>query len=349
MTGGGTLGPVTPLLGIVESWRYIEPTVDISWIGTISGPEEELVKEYGIPFHTLFAPKLSRSNKLSWIFVLPALFVSCVLAWQLLKRIKPSIIFSAGGYVSVPIAWMAKLQGIPVWIHQLDYQPGIANKAMAPIAMRISATFEKAIEDFGAKKTIVVGGVMRFTNDIEPTNEMKRKFNLDSSKPTVLITGGGTGALQINEAMQIIGKELSKKANIIHLTGKGKMLPGLEEVAPNYYAIEMLTEDMYEAYAVADLVVARGGLGTMMELVRFKKPSIIIPISHSHQELNAAVLAEARAAVVLWAMNPQMLKQTIEKLLKSTDERDRLSKNISEVMRVDGADVIVQKVQKLIV
>jgi len=134
LSGGGTLGPVTPLLAVATEWRRREPDVIFSWIGTPDGPERSLVEAAKIPFYVLSAPKLDRTRWWTVPFVPVRLIVSCVKAIFLLRQLEPDMVMSAGAYVSVPLAWMAWLLRIPVWIHQLDAQPGVANKLMAPMA-----------------------------------------------------------------------------------------------------------------------------------------------------------------------------------------------------------------------
>ncbi len=343
MTGGGTLGPVTPLLGIIDVWKEMDEQTEFSWIVTPRGVEKDLLRSEGMRFQTLYAPKLSRHKKWQWIATPFLLTASVMRAMQILRKIRPSMVFTAGGYVSVPVVIAAKMQGIPIWVHQLDYLPGIANKVMAPFATRITTTFEKSAEKFPESKTETVGAVLRARLRISSKETLLQKYGLDPQKMTILITGGGTGAVQINDAMEVIAKELSLKANIIHLTGKGKMTNELQEIAPNYCAIEMVTHEMHELYSLADIVVSRAGLGTMMELVSYKKPAIIIPIKNSHQELNAAVLAEAGAAHVIWDMNPQVLKQAISKMIDDDDRRNAYARAIGEVMDRSGAEKIAKE------
>ena len=131
LTGGGTLGPVTPLLAVAEVWREQDTDVEFSWIGTRKGPERALVETYRIPFFSLPAPKLSRHQKWKWPFIPLFMFWSLYRAWRLLRDIEPDVVMSAGGYVSVPAVIMARLMGMYVWVHQLDRVPGLANRIMA--------------------------------------------------------------------------------------------------------------------------------------------------------------------------------------------------------------------------
>ncbi len=355
MTGGGTMGPVTPLLALASAWKKTNPEVQISWVGTPQGPEAEIVRKQGMMFHTLSSPKFDRGRFWKLLFVLPHFLVSCIQAYILLRQIKPDIIFTAGGYVSVPVVIVARFMKIPSWVHQLDVQVGLANKIMAPFAKKITVTWEKSAKSFSASKTKVVGGLVRPEILEGQAEKFAREFGLDSQKSTVFVTGGGTGALAINNAMEVIGAELSEKMNVIHLTGKGKMIrgvgKGLEkswEGVGVYIMREFFTDEMAGALKIADVVVSRAGMGTILELAALKKPSILIPIPGTHQEKNARILEEKGAVKVIRKLNPQILKQEIVRLIESKAEQNKLSRNIGLVLPITGAERIVREAEDLI-
>lgn len=343
MTGGGTLGPVTPLLAVATEWRKREPEVKISWVGTPAGPEKVLVQSAKIDFWSLAAPKFDRTR----IWKLPAvpflMLWSCVKAFQLLGELQPDLVMSAGAYVSVPVVWMAKLRGIPVWVHQLDVVPGLANKLMAKVATKISVTWSESLPSFPAAKTEVVGAMARKFVKAGEQQMARERYGFDANKPTVLAMGGGTGAASLNEMMAIIAPELLKKANVLHLTGRGKMLGSLAEVGEHYVAVEFLNEGMADAYAVADVVVARAGMGTIAELAALGKPSVLVPIPESHQLANAKALTDRQAAVAVTYLTPQTLMQAIERLLNDEKQRQELAHNIRSVFALNADERIVHE------
>lgn len=341
MTGGGTLGPVTPLLAVVAEWRKRAPEVQVFWIGTPAGPERVLVESNKIPFYQLNAPKFDRAR---WwkLPLVPFLFaISCIRSWQLLTELEPQLVMSAGAYVSVPVTWMAWLKGIPVSILQLDVVPSLANKLMAPVAKRISVTWPESAAAFPAAKTEIVGGMARKFVKVGEHGMARERYGFSVDKPTVLVMGGGTGAARINELFSIMGSELVQVANVLHLTGKGKMLSGLTEIGNNYVAVEFLNEGMADAYAVADVVVARAGMGTIAELAALGKPTILIPIPNVYQEANAKALEDRGAAIVLHHLTPQTLKQAIERVLHDHERREALSKNIRSIFPLNADERIV--------
>ncbi len=348
MTGGGTLGPVTPLLAVAAEWRKQDAGVKISWVGTHNGPERGLIEAARIPFKALSVPKFDRHRKWKLPF-LPLFFViSSLKAWKILSELKPDLVMSAGAYVSVPMAWMARLKGIPVWIHQLDVVPGLANKLMGPVATKVSVTWPDSAGAFATKKTQVVGAMARKFVSVGDKNLALERYPLNKYLPTVMVIGGGTGALSINELMAVIGPELVKQANVIHLTGQGKMLESLNSIGSNYIAIEFLADGLADAYALADIVVARAGMGTIAELAMLGKAAILIPIPESHQMKNAKALQDHNAAVVLDLLTPQGLQQTIENLLKNPDKRAELEKNIRTIFPVNAETTIVTAARGLI-
>ncbi len=321
LTGGGTLGPVTPLLALVEVWKQEPFSPEVIWVGTANGPEKTLVREQGIPFQSLSVPKLDRHAPAKWIFI-PFWFAwSLWCALKIIRLEKPDVIVSAGAYVSVPLVWIGKLLGAPVWIHQQDARPGLANRLMAPMATSISVAWLRSLVGFSKHKTLFLGNPVRSSIW---QGERKRIMNLNNfseSKPMVLVFGGGTGSQWINQVIAFILPELLQTANVIHISGTGKQTEDAEEFIPGYVQKTFVTSEMADLYAAADLVICRAGMGTISELSALKKTAIVIPIPASHQEENAAALDEFSAAIILHQSltSPQILLQTINGLLSSKD------------------------------
>jgi UDP-N-acetylglucosamine--N-acetylmuramyl-(pentapeptide) pyrophosphoryl-undecaprenol N-acetylglucosamine transferase len=345
-TGGGTLGPVTPLLSAARLLRERNPEVKIVWIGTPEGPERELVERDGYEFRALKAPKLDRTRIWTLPFIIPQFIVSSIKAYSMLQDIEPSTVVSAGAYVSVPVAFMAKVLGIPVIIEQLDVTPGIANKLMAKVAKKIFVTWPENLSAFPKGKTEVAGGSVRKSMLLGEAHLARERFGLHRPLPTVLIIGGGTGAASMNEMLVTIGPELVKSANVIHLTGKGKMLPGLEKIGDGYHALEFLGESLADAYALADVVVARAGMGTIMEIAALKKPTVLVPIAGSHQEQNAQAVESRNAALVLPpGATPQNLLQMIQKLSHDDLRRADLSEAAGKLFVFELDEKLVSAVE----
>ncbi len=349
MTGGGTLGPVTPLLAVVEAWRAMDPLVEVVWVGTVAGPEREVVERQHIPFFGITVPKLDRHAPLRWLFIPFKLAWSLRVAQRLLRQRRPDLVVTAGGYVSVPVVWMAKLQGIPIWVHQQDVRPGLANKLMAPAANGISVAWSQTLHAFPKEKTTQLGNPVRPSLLQGRKTAAAGKFGFDLQKPTVLVLGGGTGSAWINQAVSRIALDLVPVANVLHVTGRDKTV-ALSDL-PGYAVVDLLTEGMADVYALADLVVCRAGMGTISELSALHKAAIIIPIPGSHQQDNTAALQEFDAAVIVDQEHttPQVLLEMILKWLHAPEERRKMGARLNAALPTTGvAERLAQELAALV-
>lgn len=318
LTGGGTLGPVTPLLAVYEAWKEVDPSQTFVWIGTPRGPEARLVREAGILFHALWVPKFYRYLTWRWLLVPIASFVAFFGSLFLLARYRPSWIVSAGGFTSVPIALLAPLFGTKVAIHQLDASILLANRLMTPVASLITVTWPGTERLFSGKKVEVVGTVVASSRAHGGSREYAGEvFHIDSTRPTVLVVGGGGGSMAINRLMEAIADRLVIDVNVLHATGRGKAIFVGRRPPEGYVVTELFTETYPLALSFADVVVTRAGMGQIAELVETKKPAVMIPLPHSGQEANARAVKEAGAGIVLHEeeTSPEDLLGAIQKAL----------------------------------
>jgi UDP-N-acetylglucosamine--N-acetylmuramyl-(pentapeptide) pyrophosphoryl-undecaprenol N-acetylglucosamine transferase len=343
-SGGGTLGPVTPLLAVAEALLSRADPVELTlfWIGTPAGPERRLVEGMGISFFSLSAPKFDRTRR--WrIFLLPFHFAwALVRGLWLLKRVRPDAVMTAGGYVSVPVVLLAWLMGTPCWVHQQDRRWGLANKIMAPLAIRLSCAWETIGWKESARPWVVGNPVRPSLFDGDRARALVR-WGFAADLPTLVVLGGGTGSSWINAALCDIALSLTEEINVLHLTGEGKFAPTPFPVSPSlgkaaYVSVEFVAEAMADAYALADVVLSRAGMGTISELAALGKPSIIVPIPDSHQTENAEALLKTRAAVVLsqTETTPEGLRGEIVSLFRNENLRIRLAAQIRQVFKTDG-------------
>ncbi len=294
-SGGGTLGPVTPLLAIKEIIEKKYKKAKFVWIGTKNGPEKQLVVKYDIPFFVISSGKMRRYFSF-WNFTdLFKIIFGFLQSFVILWREKPDVCISAGGFVSVPVHFMAWIMGVPSWIHQQDVKVGLSNKIMAPFATKITTSLEEGIINFSAKKVEWLGNPVR--EEILKGDKEKaiKNFGLDPSLPVVFVMGGGTGSIKINRLVVEALPHLEGFCQVIHLTGKNKKKEEPKFLNfKNYFQFDFFTEEMKDAYTVSNLVVARGGFGTLSEVSALKKPTIIIPNS-GHQQDNVKFLTSATA------------------------------------------------------
>ncbi|MFA5050637.1 MAG: UDP-N-acetylglucosamine--N-acetylmuramyl-(pentapeptide) pyrophosphoryl-undecaprenol N-acetylglucosamine transferase [Patescibacteria group bacterium] len=361
LSGGGTGGSVSPLLAISQeiiSQRLTSLGLEkqsasrrtetkFLFIGTKKGiPERELAQSYNIPYQPIFSGKLSRY--FCWQnFVSPFLIIAGFLqSVFLILKYKPKAIVSAGGFVAVPLVWAGWFFRIPIFIHQQDVIPGLANKLMAPFTKIITVSLEKSLNDFPKEKTILTGNPVR--PDIKNYSQERaiKRFNLENNLPTLLVVGGGTGAQNINKLISEIIPELVKFCQIIHITGKSKIQAA--QTLTHYHQYEFLNEAMPDALTIADLVISRAGMGFLTELSILGKPAIIIPMPDSHQEINAQYFAEQKAIVLMNQKNitPKILSEKIHQLIFSVSERSVLSLNISKLAKPDAASKIAEIILK---
>ena len=348
--GGGTLGSVNPLIALWQELQLRESSLQALWLGTTSGPEQEVVESYGINYRAISTGKLRRY--FSWRNVIDPFKVlwGYIQSRKIIKNFKPDIVISAGGFVAVPVVWAAHAKKVPSLIHQQDKQVGLANKLMAKKATRISVTFEASINEIKKfkDKIEIIGNPVRqefFQVEFEAS---KKYFHLTHYLPVVLILGGGTGASTINQAVYDSLPNLTKFSQIIHLTGRGR---GRSDGSyQNYYPYELLVQEFPKALAAADVVVSRAGMSTITEAAILKKPLVLIPMPDSHQELNAQELQKNNAAKVLAEKNlsPASLVTALKSVIEDAALRENLSLNIGKILPSNPNSKMIDLVYKTI-
>jgi UDP-N-acetylglucosamine--N-acetylmuramyl-(pentapeptide) pyrophosphoryl-undecaprenol N-acetylglucosamine transferase len=309
-----------------------------------------MLKNKKIKYFAVASGKLRRYW--SWQNFLDLFFIK-IAFWQslfLLVKERPNIIISAGSFVSVPLVWAGWCLRIPVLIHQQDVIPGLANKLMAPFAKKITVTFEKSLSDYGTK-AIWLGNMIReeLINEQVGKLEALSKLGLARDKSVVLIMGGGTGAMSINKLVEKSVNELSKHAQIVHITGQGKTINVKEN--RNYHSFEFLdTFGLIKVFAAADIVVSRCGMNVLTELSYLGKPAILIPIPDSHQEANAKVFADLEAAVVVSEKNldANSFTKIILNLLANKNLQNNFRNNIGKVIKKNANAEIIKIIKELI-
>lgn len=347
--GGGTLGPVTPLLAVAEAWRGIDPTVEFVWVGTPNGPERGAVDASNMRFFSLPVARIPRYPSIEWILFPVNAVRAFVGAWKILRAERPNLVGSAGGFTGVPVMIVARMLGIPTWLHQSDVRPILSAVASAPFAAWITTAWESTAKAFPRGRTTVMGNPVRPSVLAATRAEAVARFELDPSRPTVLVFGGGGGARWINDAMEAIGGELVREANVIHLTGRGKRTEALCSFGKNYVAEELLTVGMGSALAAADVAVSRAGMGALTELAAWRIPSVVIPLPNSPQIDNALALSDASAVLVLAQddATPQVLLGAIRGLLADASNRKALSAAIGSALPTDVAPALANRLRDL--
>lgn len=351
-SGGYTLGPVTPLLAVFDIIKSKYPEAKFLWVGTRKGPEKALVEEKGIKFTTMSSGKIRRYvsiwNVVDIFRIIFGFFQSLKLMWQE----DPDVCISAGGFVSVPLHWAAWLFGVPTWIHQQDVQVGMSNHLMAPFAKVITTALENNVKKFNQKKTFWLGNPIRKEILQGKRSDAMKLFNLDKNLPVVFATGGGTGSMCVNQLIIEAVQHLRGFVQIIHLSGKDRPQELVERAVKHfdYYQVhQFFTHEMSSAYAVADIVVSRGGFGTLTEIAALNKIAIIIP-KPGHQEENVKFLEKAGAVISLNEnlSDGNLLAKTIRDLLQDKVKQKQLQMQLSKMLPLAKKEDILEIFEKLV-
>lgn len=300
--GGGSLGPVTPLLATWSALRRMDATAEAMWIGTEHGPERALVECENISFFSLPTAKWPRYFSIEWIRFPWRWLQARLRARRLMETYMPDVVVSVGGFTAVPVVLAAKQVGVPIVIHQLDREPGLANKLCAPFADSVTSSFMYDRPPFGRDVRVdQISTPTRFSLERCPPSATSRHMFDLIDRPTILIMGGGTGARALNEHVEAHVQEWLALGQVIHITGLGKCPPSLQRVQQSGYVVRELLEesDLAYAYAAATVIVSRAGMGALSDIAALMKPSVLVPIPSSQQEKNAEVFKKAGAAHVV--------------------------------------------------
>lgn len=304
-TGGGSAGHVVPNVALIE---VLKNKYEISYIGT-DKIESDLIPPLQIPFYKIDCPKLIRSFTAK-NFSIPLSFIKAKRASEeILKNAKPDIVFSKGGYVALPVVSAAHKLKIPCLTHESDFTPGLANKLIASKCKNVLCSFSKTADRF--KNGIYTGSPMRselFTGD---KKSALLKYGFSGKRPVLLVLGGGSGSVAINEALRKNLPLLSKKYDVLHLCGKGNVM---QNNIKGYVQREY-EKDMASAYACADVVIARSGSNTVFETLALKKKTLFIPLargSRGDQLLNAKYFYLRRLCHLLEEKDLENLFREIE-------------------------------------
>lgn len=343
LTGGGTMGHITPNIAIIPAlFKYFD-TID--YIGSHNSLEEQHISTLSailagsgkkLTYHAITSTKLDRVHFLKNLSLPIKLIKANTEAKKLLQELKPDVVFSKGGYVTVPVVSMASKLGIPTVIHESDLTMGLANKLSSKHAKAICTTFEETSKQF--KNGVWTGGIA--TDKLLMANRLNavRKFGLTNNLPTITITGGSLGATALNEQIANILPELVKFCNVIHITGKGKVV---NYTHPRYHQIEF-TDQIGEIFKASDLVISRAGSNTIFELAMLKVPMLLVPLpksaSRGDQIDNAKYFQKLGIARVLEQENIVNLLPEIHESLKRLPET---KKELQKVGYTNGKDRLI--------
>ena len=344
MTGGGTAGHVTPNIALFDSLQ--KDGNEIHYIGSYEGIEKGLIEDKKIPYYGISSGKFRRYR--SWknltdpFRVLHGFFQ----ARRLLGRIRPNVVFSKGGFVSVPVVMAAKTRHIPVIIHESDPTPGLANKLAMPSATKVCCNFPETLPYLPKEKAVLTGSPIR--QELLHGNKQAAKdfCGFTGDLPILMVMGGSIGSVYINNAIRGCIDTLLTKYQIIHLCGKGNIDESLKD-KKGYAQFEYISENLPDLFAAADLVVARAGANSICELLALHKPNILIPLSRNasrgDQILNANSFAKQGFSAVL-----EEEEVTSEKLMATIDDVMAHRSKYIDAMKNSGQMNAIETIMGLI-
>ncbi len=347
LTGGGTAGHVTPNIALIPTLR--ELGYDIQYIGSYEGIEKSLMEDIGIPYHGISSGKLRRyfslRNFTDPFRVLKGFFE----AGRLIKELKPDVLFSKGGFVSVPVVIAAGRKGVPVIIHESDMTPGLANKLCFRTARKICCNFPETVSLLPSDKAVLSGSPIR-KELLEGDPEKGREFTgFNDDKPVVMVIGGSLGAANVNKAVRNILPELTKKYNVIHLTGNGKSDDSLNDT-PGYRQYEYIKDELKDLFALSDIVISRAGANAICELLALKKPNLLIPLpsasSRGDQLLNARSF-EKQGYSMLLTEDEITDERLLEMVNRLYDEREKYIQAMSASDQNNAIDTIISLIREM--
>ncbi len=344
LTGGGTAGHVTPNLALLPSLK--EAGYNIRYIGSYNGIERKLIENAGIPYDGISSGKLRRYFDLK-NFTDPARVVKGYFeACKLLKKYKPDIVFSKGGFVAVPVVLAAKHCHIPTIIHESDMTPGLANKLCIPSAKKVCCNFPETLKYLPDDKAVLTGSPIRAELLKGDRLSGLQYTNLSAAKPIILVIGGSLGSVKVNNAVRSILPKLLETFQVIHICGKGNVDESLIGT-PGYVQYEYVDSPLKHLFAAADLMVSRAGANSICEILALRKPNVLIPLSaaasRGDQILNAKSFANQGFSTVL--EEESVTDSSLYEAIVSTYENRR---QFVEAMESSHLNNAVDTIMKLI-
>jgi UDP-N-acetylglucosamine--N-acetylmuramyl-(pentapeptide) pyrophosphoryl-undecaprenol N-acetylglucosamine transferase len=352
-TGGGTAGHVFPGLAVAELLRR-RGREHIVWVGSSRGMERRLVEGRGIPFHGIPAGKLRRYLSVRNLIDVLKVAAGVVAAVVLLARLKPAVVFSKGGYVTVPVVLAARILGIPRATHESDADPGLATRINARLAQRILLSYESTADYFPPQlrsRCVTVGNPVRGDLARGDGAAARRRLGIPADRPLVFFVGGSLGSAQINTLLAEALDPLLERAAVVHQRGEH---PPPRPDGAGYASFSFITEEYADILAAADLVVCRAGAGTLWELSLAAKPAVLIPLprssSRGDQERNAHIFADRGAAAVLSGeeATAEALYREVMRLLDSPAEREAMGRAAAGFDAAGAADRIARMIDDVV-
>lgn len=346
ITGGGTAGHVFPGIAVAE---HLDCRV--LWIGSTNGVEGKLVRDAGIEFHGIPAGKLRRYVSLRNVTDVARVLAGIFAALRILRRAQPSLLFSKGGFVSVPPVVAARLRGIPAFTHESDFDPGLATRINLRFCERVFVSFPETIDFLPPRyreKAVVTGNPVRRALAAGDAARGRKLVGCGPGTPLILVMGGSLGSSFINSLVSTVVDRMVKTCFVVHQMGEKEFAPSR---LPRYVTAPFISNGLPDIMAAADLVVCRSGANTLSELAAIGKPMILIPLpsrgSRGDQLRNAEVFSKAGAATVLKEeqATAESFLSAVDSILRNPQRLSRMAAQARSMSRGDAAEAIARLIR----
>ncbi len=346
LTGGGTAGHVTPNIALLPALK--EAGYEIYYIGSKDGIEKNLIADIDIPYYGVSSGKLRRYLDIKNLTDPSKVINGYFEARVALRKIKPDIVFSKGGYVSVPIVAAAQRLRIPTIIHESDITPGLANRICMPLAKAICCNFPETMEYVPKDKGVLTGTPIRAELSKGSKDAGLSLCEFSDDRPVLMIIGGSQGSRAVNACVRESLDMLLEKFRVVHLCGKGNLDKSLNDKS-GYKQFEYIKDELKDIFAAADIVISRAGANAICEILSIRKPNLLIPLptsgSRGDQLLNAKSFEAQGYSMVLKEedMTKESLVAAVNKLY---DNRDEFIKAMNASSLADPIKTIMDLIEK---
>lgn len=348
LTGGGTAGHVTPNIALLP--RLQELGYEVHYMGSYDGIEKKLIADFDIPYYGISTGKFRRyfdPKNFSDPFRVLKGFAE---ARKILKQIKPDVVFSKGGFVSVPVVRAAASLKIPCIIHESDMTPGLANKLCIPVAHKVCCNFPETLSILPEGKSVLTGSPIR--KELAQGNKIAalNMCGFTADKPVVMVIGGSLGASSVNQVVRQALPKLLTDFQVVHLCGKDKQDNLLLNV-DGYKQFEYLKSELKDIFAMADVVISRAGANAICELLALNKPNILIPLpsasSRGDQLLNAKSFESQGFSIVIDEdyLTENLLVEKVQELYCS---RQRYINTMKQCQQKDAISSIIAIIEETV-
>jgi len=360
ISGGGTGGHIYPGISLAYEIKDRDIKNDILFVGTERGLESKLIPREGFKIKKIKARGIQRKICFENLTAIVIFLISLFQSYKIIKRYKPDIVIGTGGYVSGSVVLIAAILGIPTFVHEQNVIPGITNKFLSRITRATFLSFNQSKEYFSSKaKLIFTGNPLRFKNIKRSTDREYKKFNLDSSKKTILVLGGSKGAASINravlEGIDLIKEIIKNGWQILLISGQDDYdnIIGMLGEGHKIFSVEPYLHDIEKAYSLADLVICRAGATTLAEISAYGLPAILIPYpyaTHDHQVINAKIFEREGAAILIFEkdLSDKELVRVLLDILKGKNRLEIMAKKSRELGNENSAKKIVDYISDYI-